>query len=485
MRRVSFLLLLAACGSVSNNPLPDGPVADDAEVDATPDAAEDVPSIATVLDCGEPATAGGLRPGTDLQRVDLDLTAFPNARCNDGTAGTFYFRPAATAQGATRWVIQLQGGGSCGNPDGCARRWCSVDTNYGMTQMSSVLAPANGIGADGILYRGPAVTNPLADANHVYVRYCSSDAWSGATGPIDVDAVHPVSGDPIRYRIDFRGADIVDAVIATLRRDGGSLPAYTLGGGSTTLADLDSAQNVLFAGASAGGAGAIQNADRVAATLRAHNTCGTDCSLEVATLIDSIFGPKGEALDWSTSLPCTESGACTYEAVLAAARTMYPRSGDESCVSWHATNAPGTAYLCDDAGHVIRNHVTTPMMVRMGLFDQNIAGNYVEAGASIPGVGAMTPARFGQLLHDQLVDLNQLRTLAEEAPAITREPATFGPPCPDHETLSTNLSVFDVTVTAGGSPRTMFDIFGNWRLGNTPIHAVWDAGDPVDCGGAR
>ena len=121
---------------------------------------------------------------------------------------------------------------------------------------------------------------------------------------------------------------------------------------------------VLFAGASAGGAGAIQNVDRVAATLRTHNACGADCSVEVTTIIDSIFGPRADALDWSTSVPCTQSGLCTYESVLAEARAMYPLSGDESCVAWHATNAPGTAYLCNDAGHVIRNHVTTPMMVR-------------------------------------------------------------------------------------------------------------------------
>lgn len=483
MRIVPALLLLAACGSVTNT-LPDGGTTDDAVPDAGEgsDAAEEVPSIATVLDCGEAATAGGLRAGTDLQRVDLDLAAFPDARCNDGSAGTFYFRPAATAQGATRWVIQLQGGGSCASPDGCARRWCSVDTNYGMTQMSSALAPAAGIVGDGILLRD--AMNPLSDVNQVFIRYCSSDAWTGTTGPIDVDAVHPVSGDPIRYRIDFHGRDILDAVLATLRRDGASVPAYTLGGGSIELADLDTASAVLFAGASAGGAGAIQNADHVNAILRGTNTCaGVDCSLEVSTLIDSIFGPRADALDWSTSVPCTEEGACTYEAVLATARSMYPIAADESCMSWHATNAPSTAYLCNDAGHVIRNHVTTPMMVRMGLLDQNIGANYVEIGASIPGVGAMTPMRFGQLVHDQLVDLAQLRTLAEEGASIPREPATFGPPCPDHETLSANESVFDVTVTAaGGAPRTMLDIFGIWRAGGSPIHAVWDQGDPIDCG---
>lgn len=482
---VSLLLVVTACGSVSDPMmLPDAPAADDAGPDAAPDAAV-APSLAEVLDCGTPASAGGLQAGTDLQRVDLDLAAFPNARCNDGTAGTFYFRPSQTPAGAKRWVIQLQGGGGCSTPDSCAKRWCSVDTNFGMTQMTASLAPAQGINANGILYRGAAYTNPLADANHVFVRYCSSDAWAGSTGPIDVDAAHPVSGDPIRYRIDFHGRDILDAVLATLRRDGAQVPAYTLGGSSVPLPDLDTAQSLLFAGASAGGAGVIQNADHVVEMLRAQNSCGVDCTLEVGTLIDSIFGPRMDTLDWSTATTCTNGGACTFEQVVAATRAMYAPVTDESCVAWHATHAPDTAYLCSDHGHVIRNHVTTPMTVRMGLLDQLIGGNYIETGTTVPGVGPMTAARFAQLVHDQLVELAQLRTTAEEAAAITREPATFGPPCTDHETLSANESVYDVSVAANQTQRTMFDIWTAWRLGNTPIHAVWETGTPVDCGAAQ
>jgi hypothetical protein len=478
------LCLLTSCGNVMSNALPDGGPSDDAATDAdgdAPDASEPAPSIATALDCGTAASAGGLRKGTDLQRVDIDLALFPAARCNDGTAGTFYFRPASTAAGARRWVIQLQGGGSCSNPDDCARRWCSVDTNFGMTQMTDTLAPTEGIVADGILYRGTAVATPIADANQVFIRYCSSDAWAGRTGPLDVDAVHPVTGDPLRYRIDFHGEDILDAVIAMLRREGATVPAYTINGGADALADLDTATNVLLAGASGGGAGTIFNADRIGALLHANNVCGADCALDYVALMDSIFAPRGDALDWSTSTQCTQLGACTFEQVLATARSLFSPQGDESCASWHATNAPGTAYLCNDPGHVIRNHVVTPMLVRMGLLDQLIGGNMIESGVTVPGQGPMNAERFATLVHDQLVDLSRLPALAEEG-AQMKEPATFGPPCPDHETLSSNDSTFGVTVTAAGAPRTMFDIAGAWRAHATPIHAVWDQGDPIDCG---
>jgi len=470
------LALVAGCGSVADQ-LPDAAPAPD----ATPDAPPAAPSIADVLDCGTAASAGGLRPGTDLQRVDLDLAAFPDARCNDGSAGTFFVRPAATPAGASHWVIQLQGGGGCRTPDDCARRWCSVGTNFGMTQMSSALAPATGIPADGILYRGPAHVNPIADANQVFVRYCSSDTWAGRTGPIDLDALHPVTGEPVRFRIDFHGQDILDAVIATLRRDGAAVPAYTLDGGSTELADLDDATAVVLAGASAGGGGTINNADRIGAALRATNTCGVDCALDFIALIDSTFGPNANDLDWTTSTMCTTGGACTWRDVLAAGTAMYPPHGDDSCETWHAANAPDTAYLCNDTDHVIRNHVTTPFAMRMGLRDELISGNAIEAGVSVPGQGRMTLPLFSQLVHDQLLDLSRLPTLAEEGAAITRAPGTFGPPCPDHETLSTNPSVFDVTVSSGGTPYTMFQVFSNWATGATPAQVVYEPGDPIDC----
>jgi hypothetical protein len=474
---LAALTMVSGCGAVAEM-LPDGGAGDaDAGPGGDPDAAPPAQSIAEALDCGTPASAGGMASGTALQRVDVDLEAFPDARCNDGSPATFYFRPAATPAGAANWVIQLQGGGGCRTPDDCAQRWCSVDTNFGMTQMTSALAPALGTVADGILYRGGAHPNPLGDHNHVFVRYCSSDAWAGRTGPIDVDAIHPVTAAPVRYRIDFRGQDILDAVIATLRRDGGSAPDYTLGGGAVALTDLDAATTVLLAGASAGGNGTINNADRVGDVLRAINP-----GLDYLALIDSTFGPNRDGLDWSSSTICADTGACTWRDILAANPGLYESHGDASCATWHAANAPDTQYLCDDSDHAIRHHVTTPMMVRMGLRDQRISGTAIATGVSVPGRGPMTLALFSELVHDQLLALGQLLTTAEEAAAMTRTPSTFGPPCADHETLSTDPSVFDVSVVAAGAPRTMFEVFAGWRLGVAPQRAVYAAGDPVDCG---
>lgn len=464
--------LLASCGEVTGE-LPDAPGSGE---DATASAAP----IGEVLDCGKPASAGGLANGPDLQRVDIDLAAFPEARCNDGSAATFYVRPAATLAGSTRWVLQLQGGGSCRSPDDCARRWCSAGTNFGMTQMSSSLAPM-GIRGDGILYRGGQQANPLADANQVFVRYCSSDGYTGRSGPVDVDARHPVTGAPVRFRIEFQGQAILDAVIATLRKDGAAPPPYTLGGGAMELPDLDDARTVLVAGASAGGGGVTNNLDRIAATLRAHSTtCGVDgCALQIAGLVDSSSGPAGEDLDWSTASPCTTDGQCTWKD-LVLAQTMWVPHGDESCDAWHAANAPATSYLCRDADHALRNHVTTPFMVRQGLTDQLISGNLIESGVTVPGVGPMTLMRFGDVVRAQLAALARIRTTAEEKAAIARVPAVFGPPCADHETLSSNSSVFAVQVGKAGTAYTMFDVWNAW-IGGMAASVIWSPGEPSTC----
>ena len=200
--------------------------------------------------------------------------------------------------------------------------------------MTATLSPAGGIVADGILQQGGAggEPNPLGDANHVFVRYCSSDSWAGTAGAIDVDAVHPITAAPVRFRIAFAGAAILDAVVATLRRDGAAPPAYTLGGGSTTLPDLDDAVAVTFAGASAGGAGVAHQADRLRADLRAHNTAcgGAACPLQFLALIDSAFGPSSEHLDFSTSTLCADAGLCTHPEVYAASPPGWPSAAARS-----------------------------------------------------------------------------------------------------------------------------------------------------------
>jgi hypothetical protein len=235
----------------------------------------------------------------------------------------------------------------------------------------------------------------------------------------------------------------------------------------------------VFAGASAGGGGVANNADHLGATLRTHNVCQTPGCLEYRVIIDSTFGPHGEALDWTTSTMCLQQGLCTWQDLLAAASTMFPRSGDASCTTWHQANAPATEWLCRDTDHLIRHHITSPQLVRMGLIDQLVSGNAIDSGVSVPGQGPMTLTRFRDLVRAQLISHGTLAG-AEERPQMVL-PALFGPNCSKHETISHNPSVYGATIGVGGVRRTMFDVFTAWRAGGAPTQAVQAQGDLVDC----
>jgi hypothetical protein len=469
---LSFLLVSSACGVTDDAP---SVAAGSSAVTA---AVPLPPPISQVLACGTPASAGGLTRALELQRVDLNVATFPGARCNDGTPATFYFRPGTTVAGKERWVIQLQGGGGCRTPDSCAQRWCSVDTNFGMTQMTSTLAPADGIRADGILERSVGFPNPMATWNQVFVRYCSSDTWSGSSGPVAVDSHDPITGAPVTFRIEFNGRSILDAVVKMLRRDGTGPLTYTFGG-SVQLPDLDTAKTVVLAGASAGGGGVINNADYLGDVLRTNNPCqGVGC-LEYRALIDSAFGPEGASLDWTTSTTCLSQGLCTWQQQVASGSLMYDSHGDTSCETWHAANDPANAWRCDDTDHSVRHHVTTPMLVRMGLIDQLISGNLIDSGVTVPGRGPMTLALFTERVRAELLALGGL--VGAEEGASMSPPALYGPVCSKHETISNNPSVYGVTIGVGGVRKTMFDILSTWRAGGTPIRAVQAQGDLIDC----
>ncbi len=439
------------------------------------------PLIKDVLPCGATGTAGSLGAGTEMQRLELDLGLFPEALCSDGTGALFYFRPYSHPANANRWVIQLQGGGQCTSGQACAERWCKIDTNFSMLQMSSTPAPA-AINAKGIMDQRPE--NPVGTWNHVFVRYCSSDSWAG-TAP-DVEATAELQGVPFAFRLHRLGRQIVDAVLATLRRDGAPGIDYTIAGPKVTLPDLDDAEMVLLAGASAGGSGVTHNLDRVAGLLAANNaSCGpSSCPLEVHGLIDSRFPPALDQFDLSVSGRCVELGLCDLEAYMLDVAGLNEVRGDASCIAWHQANDPGSEWACNSAPHVIAHHITTPMFVRMGQKDSLNAPAYTGNDFALPGMPGLDLGGFARLVRAGVADLADIQTLAEEASAITTIPGTFAPTCAEHETLRSNADVFDVTIEHEGMALTMFDVMSNWLNGSGPSNVITPRGGTDFCPGA-
>jgi hypothetical protein len=462
--------LLGGCPKSEDTDTDDTSDTDTADTDTDTDTDTDsdvvlAPPIHEALDCGTLGEVGGLGGGTEMQRHDFDLEQFPLARCNDGTAAFFYFRPGVNT-GVNRWAIQLQGGGSCNSPESCFDRWCSADTNFGMQGMTANASPANTNGR-GILER--IEDNPLGDYNHVFVRYCSSDVWAGTTSDVQVTGPHPLTDVEVTATMQFQGANIVDAVLDTLRQDGVPGLTYTLDGGSTPMPDLDAAHVVVFAGASAGGAGVANQGDRVAALLAEHSECeGAGCPLDVFLLIDSITGPLREDLPFDQNRLCLEADACTWDEAMALDATLgsgplQAPLGDASCEAQQGT--AGHAHWCLDPNFVVHNHITTPMFVRMGQFDTLIGSSYIDGGLVPDGQA------FAAGVREDMLALTDPDNAAEGA-AMTKAPGVFAPACSDHETLSDHAQVYDATIDVAGDDLSMFDAIRAWRLGTTVEPAI-------------
>jgi hypothetical protein len=425
--------------------------------------------------CGPAVPVGPAGPA-EFQRHVLDVAVFPDALCNDGTPATLFFRPYVGAANRNKWVINLHGGGSCADAETCAARWCNcapngdvcpyttTPTNFDRSTMTNA-GPAQKA-AEGLALRGdPLRPNPYGDYNQVELDYCTSDLWIGTRHAVPMTTVNPRTDAPVTYRINFLGARVLDADIATLRQAGVPRLVYTIGGGAVALPDLDEATEVIFTGDSAGGFGVMSHLDDLRATLEASNVnCqgGGGCPLATYGLLDASVGPEMAKLDFGTYVqPLVRS----YEdyLVLLSLFAYAPGSHlDSSCTQYHAA-AP---LICNDLTHVLRNHVTTPFFVRMALRDALISGNYVDAMLRNPDLTPVTVPTFARTLHDELATFFNLSATAEEGSQFTREPGVFAPGCTKHDTIHSTPDTFGTTITPpDGSPLGLIGVFENWRAG--------------------
>lgn len=438
------------------------------------------PEIDNALPCGRLGEVGDVAPGNALFRVDVNLNTFPDAICNDGSGAVFYVRRYSNEADRNKWHIHLQGGGGCQDGQSCAERWCSAGTNFGADKMSTTFRPLpTAIRGDGIFTQDPR--NNFASWNHVLLYYCSSDLWSGTARDVHLSATGP-GGNTIQYRIHFKGANIVDAVIKMLQRLPGGQPVTYQNAERETIAmpDLDTATHVLFSGTSAGSGGVRHHADRLGQLLRRDNVqcqSGGSCPLVYRAVIDAGYGPKFEDLNYTNFVGCLNPpNLCSYTALMQhqwnnVTIGLYNARVDQSCVDWHKANQPGTEWRCADLEHVMENHITTPYFVRADLQDELKRGNFVEARFGTAG-------DYGQATYNGLVNLPNLDSFAEEGsvrsggpPLAT--PGIFGPQCTHHVGLTDNQAFFSVMVSSGGVPYSAHDVLWNWWTGQSPQRVIY------------
>ena len=413
-------------------------------------------TINTVLPCGNVGTVGGLGAGIDLTRHTIDTAKFPNAVCNDGTPGVFYYAPATREEDRNKWLIFLQGGGGCRDGQTCAERWCHVNTNYGMDKMTTSLTKAM-IRGNGFL--DPRPQNRFGTWNRVLIFYCSSDSWSGT----NTTTLQATSGaTTAEYLIHFRGSQIIDAALDTLRNASPvvkrRVARHAIEGDASSppWPDLDDATHVLFAGSSAGGLGAKSNVDRVGAKLRSTNPHLVD----YRAIFDASYSPDAESRNYTQSTYCSnDPRGCSYATLYAAnddyTRATFGARRDDSCIAWHTANQPGTEWRCEDIGHVLLHHITTPFFIHQDLQDPQVGGEFVDAN-----FGTMTD--YAMLVEAEL----RAFPVPEEPRGAT--PGVHAPQCTDHESFTNDPAVFEVRVDG----LTYYDTVWNWWSGAQPQQAI-------------
>ena len=252
------------------------------------------------------ALAAALLPAASLAAT-LTLTSLssaPDARCNDGTPAAYYWQ--AGANSSSLWLIFLESGGWCYDQTSCSKR--SPD------QTSSKNYPAT-YDLSGIFASDDA---RLADANLVYLPYCTSDAYVGdRDGPIWAAAA-----DNSVFQGGFHGAAVVAAVLDSLLQSRG-------------LGDAAGTTEVLFSGFSAGGRGAMFNCDRSLARLsaavpRLHAGCFFDSALWLD--VEPYAAGGNSAAARSTAAYDLFNASATVAANSPACAAAYPGAEGWKCI---------------------------------------------------------------------------------------------------------------------------------------------------------
>ena len=428
-----FTFLLLACATSNGR----DSTADTADTADTGDDALPIPedNIANVLgDCEgqfrEPDEyPNQLTSGTEMQRYFLED---PLAVCNDGSPAVMYVRPATEGALADVWSIHIQGGGGCSSALDCAARYCGTGY-YDASKMSSRWAPPT-IGAVGV-YDSEA-GNILADANQVFIYYCSSDGWSGQGNTTLVDD----AGQIAPYTMFHHGHDIVAAAFAELRA------GTVVGEGGWAMPDLDDGSVVLLSGTSAGSNGARAHADWARDQLAPNGT-------DVRAIFDAANDPDIDAFPESLRDEAYEVYATLY--ANNASENDYVQFMDSTCMDLHG----GTAdeYLCSVDSYVIRNHVTTPYFVRQDLRDTT---GLAEA-AEIP------LDDYEALQEASLASLRYAPDHSVETMDFT--PGVYGPNCAQHVALESTEWWRVATVSHEDVDYTFQDAVRAWWQGNLTV----------------
>lgn len=416
--------------------------------------------------------------GIPLLRRTIDLTVFPQARCNDGTAAVMYIRPADAAFGgnpivdpSNKWLIFLDGGGGCHDADECLlTRWCGGGGRvFDRAGKMSSAGAAPAIRGHGIFELAPPapLANHFADYNHVLVHYCSSDNWLGSAG---LSGINTSSGTS--FDITFRGAAIVDAVIGTLlagpiAADPVAVAAFY----GTTVPNLQGAREIVLAGESAGGGGLRHHLDRL--NFDVLQPAVADPAVVIRGVVDAgaLPGLWDPAISWADPYSPGDYPDHLKTETEPAVRSFWGADDgalDQSCLDTGLYGAAhdligGHPQVCYDTTYTLMNHITTPVFLRQDISDPLGRQRYVD------WVLYATPDDFWSAQFNQLTLFSTYSLAGGGLEAPLAEPGIQGIHCDQHVAIQTNHGFFVHRVTGPGVPaRSFHDLLAAWLTGSPP-----------------
>ncbi|KAK2504114.1 hypothetical protein MC885_011182 [Smutsia gigantea] len=421
----------------------------------------------------------------------LHLLLNTSVTCNDGSPAGYYLKES---KGSRRWLLFLEGasqgprprggrgpwdaaltvavlagGWYCFSRENCDSRYTSMrrlmssrdwpGTRTGNFQGLTKVAPEHA--CTGILSSQPEENPHWWNANMVFIPYCSSDVWSGASSKSDKsESSAPLRSLPLRtgrevgttgkadfwpYDYAFMGTLIIQEVVREL-----------LGKG------LSGAKVLLLAGSSAGGTGVLLNVDRVAEQLQElgypavqvrgladsgwfldnKQYRGTDC-------IDTITCAPTEAI--RRGIRCSRWGPFQAAGSHAEGLRWVASGGGLTCSMWprywngvvpercRRQFQKGEEWNCF-FGYKVYPTLRCPVFVVQWLFDE---AQLTVDNAHLAG----QPVQEGQWLYIQNLGRELRNTLKDV-------PASFAPACLSHEVIIRSHWT-DVQVKGTSLPRAL------------------------------
>ncbi|XP_060946673.1 palmitoleoyl-protein carboxylesterase notum1a [Limanda limanda] len=323
---------------------------------------------------------------------DMKLNFLENTSvtCNDGSPAGYYLKES---RGSRRWLIFLEGGWYCFNKENCDSRYET------MRRLMSSSKWAQTKTGTGILSPLPEENPHWWNANMVFLPYCSSDVWSGATAKTEQSGYA------------FMGSLIIQEVVKDLLNKG-----------------LDNAKVLLLAGSSAGGTGVLLNVDRVAETLEGLGHTG----IQVRGLADSGWFLDNKQYHCTD---CVDAVNCSPTETIKRGIKYWGGVVPERCQQTHQ----GEEWNCF-FGYRVFPSIKSPVFVVQWLFD--------EAQLTVDNIQLTgQPVQEGQWRYIQNLGI-ELRNTLKDVPAM------FAPACLSHEVITRNYWI-DVQVKGTSLPRAL------------------------------